>query len=54
MLTLRPPDGEFTLLNYRTKGEYFQQKMPFKIQPFVTVYDKHKFEILVKVIINMW
>jgi AP-4 complex subunit mu-1 len=52
LLSLRPPDGEFTLLNYRTKGEYFQLRMPFRIQPYVSVVDKHKFELVVKVIHN--
>jgi len=38
-LTFQPPDGEFTVLNYRVANEFRQ---PFRIFPFFELVSPHK------------
>eukprot|EP00494_Astrolonche_serrata_P030897 UN31165 len=45
-LLLYPPDGEFTVLNYRINGEF---RCPFRIFPFLESAGKFKQELLIKV-----
>lgn len=49
LLSLKPQDGEFTVMTYRLRGEQYNHRMPFKIQPYVNVLGKMKMEIVVKV-----
>lgn len=45
-LLLYPPDGEFTVLNYRINGEF---RSPFRIFPFLESVGDFKQELLIKV-----
>jgi len=45
-LLLYPPDGEFTVLNYRINGEF---RCPFRIFPFLESSGSYKQELLIKV-----
>jgi AP-4 complex subunit mu-1 len=46
MLSFRPPDGEFVVMNYRVTTEY---TMPFRILPTITPLGTYKLELLVKI-----
>lgn len=46
LLTINPPDGEFTLMNYRINSEF---NAPFRIFPFLDKISAYKMELLVKV-----
>jgi AP-4 complex subunit mu-1 len=46
LLTIRPPDGEFTVMNYRINGEFTS---PFRIFPFKDIISQFKVELLIKV-----
>jgi AP-4 complex subunit mu-1 len=45
-LSLYPPDGEFTVLNYRVLSEF---PMPFKILPIIETPQKYKIEVIIKI-----
>lgn len=45
-ISLVPPDGEFTLLNYRKVGEY---QMPFRVFPYVEQMDQYRIELVVNI-----
>lgn len=44
-LRISPPDGEFTVMNYRISGDY---AAPFKIYPFVEELSASKVELTIK------
>jgi AP-4 complex subunit mu-1 len=46
-LTFRPPDGEFTVLNYRISSDDF--KIPFRIYPLVEEVGPDRLDLLIKV-----
>ena len=46
-LIMRPPDGEFTVMNYRLTGEGMQQ--PFRLTPSIEVQSNYKAELTVRV-----
>lgn len=46
MLSLVPPDGEFTVMNYRVSGEF---RAPFRVFPLVEEMSHYKIEVVVKV-----
>ena len=46
MLRIQPPDGEFTLMNYRVNGDF---QVPFRIYPFVDDSQPYCLEIILKV-----
>eukprot|EP01080_Neovahlkampfia_damariscottae_P001956 gene1956-1464_t len=46
ILSFLPPDGEFTVLNYRVVSNY---NKPFKVFPFIEKQGKYKAELIVKV-----
>jgi AP-4 complex subunit mu-1 len=46
ILSFVPPDGEFTLMNYRITSDY---RAPFRIFPFFELLNPHKAEVMVKV-----
>jgi AP-4 complex subunit mu-1 len=46
ILTINPPDGEFTVMNYRARGDY---QTPFRITPFIEQTSPYKIELQVKV-----
>ncbi|EQC42179.1 hypothetical protein SDRG_01018 [Saprolegnia diclina VS20] len=50
VLTFTPPDGEFTVMNYRLTGEF---RSPFKIFPYVEEVSPTKIEMVVKVRADM-
>ncbi|KAL0476885.1 AP-4 complex subunit mu-1 [Acrasis kona] len=45
-LSLFPPDGEFTVMNYRVHGKY---DLPFRIYPYVDRQSPYKLEVVIKV-----
>jgi len=45
-ITFRPPDGEFVVLNYRITDDF---KIPFRISPFLEELDAKKFDLTIKV-----
>jgi len=45
-LLLHPPDGEFTVLNYRINGDF---RSPFRVFPFLESVGPYKQELLIKV-----
>merc|ERR1712176_476436 len=45
-LAFYPPDGEFSVMNYRITGDF---RVPFRIFPFVEQQTPHKIEITIKV-----
>lgn len=46
ILSLFPPDGEFTVMNYRSLGQF---DMPFRVFPFVEQKNEYKIEAIVKI-----
>jgi len=46
ILTLTPPDGEFTIMNYRVSGEF---NLPFRIVPYVEQVNPSRLEVTIKV-----
>lgn len=46
ILSLFPPDGEFTMMNYRVFGKY---DMPFRVFPYIEKPSQYKIEITVKI-----
>lgn len=50
ILIFQPPDGEFTVINYRVTGEF---RAPFRIFPFVEEISPTKVEILLKIRADM-
>jgi len=49
ILTIKPPNGEFTLLSYRVIEAIFSNRMPFRVQPYLSVKGKHKVEAVIKI-----
>lgn len=45
-LSFYPPDGEFSVMNYRIIGDF---RVPFKFSPFVEQITKHQLEVNIKV-----
>eukprot|EP01009_Symbiontida_sp_KSa7_P000136 NODE_102_length_1455_cov_557.566856_g80_i0.p1 GENE.NODE_102_length_1455_cov_557.566856_g80_i0~~NODE_102_length_1455_cov_557.566856_g80_i0.p1 ORF type:complete len:376 (-),score=60.07 NODE_102_length_1455_cov_557.566856_g80_i0:216-1343(-) len=45
-LTFRPPDGEFTVLNYRVTSEF---TLPFRVFPFIEQLGPYKLEVTLKI-----
>lgn len=45
-LSLLPPDGEFTVMNYRITSDF---RTPFRIFPFFELVSPHKIELIVKI-----
>lgn len=45
-LTLRPPDGEFTLMNYRLTGNV---TMPFRFNPSIEIQSTYKAELTLRI-----
>ena len=46
ILSFVPPDGEFTLMNYRVTSEF---RAPFRIFPFFELVSAYKVELIIKV-----
>ena len=46
-VVLRPPDGEFTILNYRISDDF---PIPFQIYPTVEDMGQYRVDLIVKVI----
>jgi len=46
ILSFLPPDGEFTVMNYRITSDF---RTPFRIFPFFELASPHKFELIVKI-----
>jgi AP-4 complex subunit mu-1 len=46
ILSFVPPDGEFTLMNYRVTGEF---RAPFRIAPYFEFVSPYKVELIVKI-----
>jgi len=46
ILTLKPREGEFTVMNYRMSSEF---KSPFRIFPFFEVSSPHRAELVLKI-----
>lgn len=46
VLALRPPDGEFTVMNYRISGEF---RAPFRVFPFVSIVSEYLVEVILKI-----
>eukprot|EP00357_Protocruzia_adherens_P036782 CAMPEP_0115012300 /NCGR_PEP_ID=MMETSP0216-20121206/24638_1 /TAXON_ID=223996 /ORGANISM="Protocruzia adherens, Strain Boccale" /LENGTH=439 /DNA_ID=CAMNT_0002381297 /DNA_START=30 /DNA_END=1349 /DNA_ORIENTATION=+ len=45
-ITIMPPDGEFTVMNYRINTDY---ETPFRIFPFLDVVNNYQLELVLKV-----
>ena len=45
-ITFQPPEGEFTVMNYRSTGDY---TMPFRVFPFVEDVGKTRLDLLIRV-----
>jgi AP-4 complex subunit mu-1 len=45
ILSLFPPDGEFTVMNYRVIGKY---DMPFRFYPYIEKHSPYKVEVNIK------
>lgn len=50
VLIFQPPDGEFTVINYRVTGEF---RAPFRIFPFVEELSPTKIEMVLKIRADM-
>ena len=50
MISFLPPDGEFTLINYRITGDF---RAPFRIFPFVEELSSTQIELVIKVRADM-
>ena len=50
VISFLPPDGEFTLINYRINGDY---RAPFRIFPFVEELSRTQIELVIKVRADM-
>lgn len=48
-LAIKPPDGEFLVMNYRINGEYNQ---PFRLYPFIDELSQYKLQFALKVRAN--
>lgn len=46
ILSFLPPDGEFTVMNYRITSDF---RTPFRIFPFFELVSPHKIELIVKI-----
>jgi AP-4 complex subunit mu-1 len=46
ILSFVPPDGEFTVMNYRITGEF---RAPFRIFPFFELVSPYKVELIIKI-----
>jgi AP-4 complex subunit mu-1 len=46
LITFAPPEGEFTVMNYRATGEY---ALPFRVFPFLEDVGKSRLDLLVRV-----
>eukprot|EP01068_Selenidium_serpulae_P011790 Selendium_serpulae@DN5724_c1_g1_i1.p1 len=46
IMSLVPPDGEFTVMNYRITGEF---AIPFRIVPTIEQISQHKLELVIKI-----
>jgi len=46
ILSLLPPDGEFTVMNYRITSDF---RTPFRIFPFFELVSPHKIELIIKI-----
>ena len=46
ILRISPPDGEFTLMNYRVNGDF---QVPFRIFPFVDESQPYSLELILKI-----
>jgi AP-4 complex subunit mu-1 len=45
-LRISPPDGEFTVMNYRINGDF---SAPFRVFPFIEEISSSKVEVTVKI-----
>lgn len=45
-LRITPPDGEFTVMNYRINGDF---SVPFRVFPFIEEISSSKVEVTVKI-----
>lgn len=48
-LGIKPPDGEFLVMNYRINGDY---NTPFRIYPFIDELSQYKLQFTLKVKAN--
>ena len=46
MISFLPPEGEFTVMNYRASGEF---AMPFRVFPFLEDVGRTRLDLLVRV-----
>jgi AP-4 complex subunit mu-1 len=46
ILVFSPPEGEFTLMNYRISSEF---RVPFRLLPFVEEVGPNRIDVIVKV-----
>jgi len=46
LLRIKPPDGEFTVMNYRVTSEF---QAPFRIFPFIEEISTYKLELVLKI-----
>eukprot|EP00949_MAST-11_sp_MAST-11-sp1_P004252 g4252.t1 len=49
-MTINPPEGEFTVMNYRVAGDFH---VPFRVFPFVEEMSQDKLELVIKVRADM-
>lgn len=45
-MTFSPPQGEFTLMNYRISSDFH---VPFRVQPFVEELGPNRIDVIIKV-----
>lgn len=45
-LNIKPPDGEFLVMNYRLNGEY---NSPFRLYPFIDELSQYKLQLTLKI-----
>jgi hypothetical protein len=50
-LLFYPPDGEFTVLNYRISDDF---RIPFNISPFVEQMAPDRLDLIIKVRTGLW
>ena len=50
ILTFLPPEGEFTVINYRTTGDF---RAPFRVFPFIEELSEDQLEATIKVRADM-
>jgi AP-4 complex subunit mu-1 len=50
VLTFLPPEGEFTVINYRTTGDF---KIPFRVSPFIEEVSETQIDLTMKVTAEM-